>query len=64
MTIPKAIKTLTDALKNDPAYRQTWVANIAMSFYDEQNSRKGVLPHEWNDVANKAAERFLDLLCS
>lgn len=46
MKTEDAINQLTKALKNE-AYRETWEANIAMSFYK---------------IATKAANRFIDLL--
>jgi hypothetical protein len=64
MKLSEAIDVVIENLERDEQYRQTWIANIAMSFYDEQLARRGVLPHEWDDVAEKAAERFLKLLCA
>lgn len=66
-----AIKTLVKNLKEDPAYRVSWKANIAMAFKDESSRRKGVLAltptftfdDAVNEIANRAADNFLDLLC-
>lgn len=55
-----AIDHLCNAIKTDAGYRQTWKANIAMAFQDEYRREylhKGV----W-EIANKAADNFLDLL--
>jgi len=63
--IQNAIKVLTKALKADPGYRIGWQANIAMAFYDEYQRQLGKkLPSDiLLDVANKAANNFLDNLC-
>jgi abortive infection bacteriophage resistance protein len=59
------IKDLIKELKNDPGYRIGWVANIAMTCYDEimrlpVNSRSNKNIHT---ACNKGAEQFLNLLC-
>lgn len=72
--LKEAIETLTKALKEDGDYRRSWSANIAMSYKDEtsrwlHNNRptfKEEVEEEVNihEIANNAAENFLDLLCS
>ena len=53
----------------DPEYRQSWVANIAMSFLDNwswyaKKKKKTVMSfHDRHKIANNAAEYFLGLLC-
>jgi hypothetical protein len=62
------IHALVKALTADPAYRETWKANLAMAYQDEYlrlmpetvQVRKEIL----HTVANQAAEKFLNLLCS
>lgn len=64
-----AIVVLKKALKEDKEYRETWIANIAMSFVDNKawyrkRSGKKVLSNEdFHKVANLSAEHFLNLLC-
>ncbi len=71
MKTEEAIKVLTDALKNDPSYRESWKANIAMAYIDNErwyrdkvkkapNALNGEDKHK---IANEAAEYFLRLLC-
>jgi hypothetical protein len=64
------ISRLVTALLNDTDYRETWKANIAMAFYDEY-IRNWQLPNfditntkQIAEVANQAAENFLNLLCA
>lgn len=72
--IPLAIDILTEALK-DPMYKQAWVANIAMAFMDEMDESISLnyealklglitLPtrEQFHGIANRAAERFIQLL--
>lgn len=66
--LSKAVDTLAKNLKNDPRYRYTWQANIAMSFKDEYYrivTRDGEAPTPENihKIANDAADKFLTLLC-
>lgn len=65
--VRKAVATLTQALKDDPEYRLSWVANIAMQFKDravlDSAGRLILCRAELHDLANKAAEGFIDLLC-
>jgi hypothetical protein len=58
-----AIRTLVNALKADPKYRDTWAANIAMSFYDAYALNTGN-PPDIHEIANSGANRFLGLLCA
>lgn len=58
---PSVIGALRHILTVDKEYRDTWVANIAMSFYDAcVNS--GVKPDNLHELCNKAADNFLDTL--
>ena len=64
--IQEAIDTLTEALENDPGYRQGWQANIAMAFFDEcsrDGCRKDIYSN-LHEISNKAASNFLTLLCN
>jgi len=61
-----AMKIVTQEIKEDAGYRQTWKANIAMAFQDEferqvetDTNKKGLL----HVIANQAADNFLDTLC-
>lgn len=67
MNIQEAMKIVTREIANDPGYKIGWQANIAMTFVDEMaaNSEDKDPAHlEFiHLVANKAATRFLDLLC-
>jgi hypothetical protein len=69
MKTPDAIKHLQKELKKDKGYRETWVANIAMPFYDEFNRWKKKNPgkhpnsQDIHKIGNKAAEDFLKILC-
>lgn len=54
MQLEKAIEILIECLNANPDYRHSWQANIAVCAQDEGVS---------HEVSNKAAKRFLDLLC-
>ena len=62
------IRALVKALMEDPDYRETWKANIAMAYQDEYlklmpttvQVRKELL----HIVANQAADNFLNTLCA
>jgi len=66
----EVIKKLATALKNDEGYRQSWVANIAMSYIDNEHWYR--VKHNKVDkylnsvdkqiIANDAAEYFLKQL--
>lgn len=66
-----AIKTVQTALQNDESYRQGWVANIAMAFFDcykthtEDFHVREIYPDDSDilTISNKAAENFINLLC-
>lgn len=60
--IQKAVELLAKVLREDPEYRRTWHANISMQFKDEC-SRQGINGSP-AQIADKAADNFLDLLCS
>lgn len=68
MTVPEAMKVVTEAIKTDPSYRVTWEANIAMAFKDEWVRKvgdHGSHKADYGDihlVANNAANNFLDIL--
>lgn len=62
MTTKDAVTHLCHALKTDEGYWITWRANIALAFIDEYNrSSAEVTMHA---MAEKAADNFLNLLCS
>jgi hypothetical protein len=69
--LSKAMKIVTAAIKNDPSYRITWQANIAMAFKDEYSTITAehgidvddVETNMIHDIANKAADKFLKILC-
>ncbi|MHA2062854.1 MAG: hypothetical protein ACXABY_00510 [Candidatus Thorarchaeota archaeon] len=64
MKVSKAVKRLRRALRENPEFRESWKANLAMAFYDAcppQSSFKG---SKKLDVTNDGAERFLRLLLS
>lgn len=68
MTTQEAVRHLVKELKNDQGYRETWLANIAMSFKDEwyRATERGEDPNDHaviHEAANKAADNFLNLLC-
>lgn len=69
VTTKEAVDHLVNQLKSDPGYRISWQANIAMSFKDEwyRSTQRGEDPNDHvviHEVANKAADDFLNLLCS
>jgi hypothetical protein len=60
-----AMKLLGKCLKEDDGYRQSWVANIAMSIYDEFIDQDGKMIADKDNLhtlCNDGAERFIDLL--
>jgi hypothetical protein len=60
------IRDLVPALLNDPAYREAWKANIAMSFYDAyvaDASPNEDAKQQLHAIANRAADNFLNVLC-
>jgi predicted membrane protein len=64
MTIKEAIDVLTNELKTDAGYRQSWVANIAMAFYDACVWDDLDIEHfRLHKLSNDAAEHFISMLC-
>ena len=67
--IEDAISKITTELKNDKGYRESWKANIAMSYKDCENwykrktGKKQLNNDDKHIIANESAERFLKLLC-
>src|ERR1035437_2751362 len=71
--IARAVHVLTTALQEDPDYRRSWQANIAMAFFDEVR-RDLIFTNEGSDmskvtldrlhgISNRAAEHFLAQIC-
>jgi hypothetical protein len=63
LEVADAVKVLANALKSDESFRQTWKANIAVSFEDEYHHAKENRMISFHVLANKGADRFIDLLC-
>lgn len=69
MSIKKAIATLTDELKKDEGYRQSWQSNLAVSYldneywYKQKTGKKYLNRDDKHIIANNAADHFLKLLC-
>lgn len=65
--LKEAVDVLVEALKTDEGYRIGWQANIAMAFKDEyyrENFQQSEQQFEYvNELANIAADNFLNLLC-
>jgi hypothetical protein len=62
--VGKAVRVLSDALRNDPGFRQTWHANIAMPIYDhlqDIESIRGIAGQAWGTPANASKEMDSDL---
>lgn len=59
MTTEQAFTVLATALRDQSSYREVWVANIALAFYDEvrKNPKKTLA-----EQSTAAAESFVDLL--
>lgn len=68
-TLSAAVETLIQSLIKDEDYRRSWKANIAMAFKDEfhrEVTRKKswqINSTELHNVANTAADNFLNNLC-
>lgn len=67
-TVKDAMDVVTKEIRNDSGYRISWQANIAMAFKDEwqRSANNGGLPctpEQIHEIANKAADNFLNLLC-
>ena len=58
-----AVKILTEEIKNDMDLRRGWHANISMAFQDEFNRRRVSQESLVKEVADKAADNFLNQLC-
>lgn len=58
--LSNALNILITKLKNDPDYRMSWQANIAMAYQDATRWDETGNIHT---VANKAADYFLNILC-
>lgn len=67
MTTKEAVEKLTTELKNDPGFRETYKANIAVAFQDEYDyfykKYNGVTRADIHQISNQAAERFLNNWC-
>lgn len=61
MKISEALDVLREAME-DEDYRLGWVANIAMSVYDEIISSKAKNHKQLHEACNKGADNFLQLL--
>jgi hypothetical protein len=59
--VPDAIAIIVKHLQDDKSYYIAWQANIAMAFQDEMH-RKGYRLPDLYEIANKAADNFLELL--
>jgi Tfp pilus assembly protein PilF len=57
VTVSEARQAMTDALKSDPDYRQSWVANIACALMDEVDSLK-----KDSALRNRIAERIVRMI--
>lgn len=70
MKTTEAVKVLSNAFKKNPDYRNAWKANIAMAFvdnhrwYKDKTGKKTVSNQDVREIANDAAEYFLQLLVS
>jgi len=67
--LKEAVATVCEAIRTDEGYKISWVANIAMTFKDEYWKAVqdfGALEQpdqiKIHNIANKAANNFLDLL--
>lgn len=69
MGIEEALLKITTELTNDAEYRESWKANIAMSYkdcehwYKQKTGKKQFNNEDRHIIANEAAEYFLKLLC-
>jgi hypothetical protein len=69
MELKEAISKITNELKNDKDYRESWKVNIAMSYkdcehwYKQKTGKKQLNIKDKHMIANDAAEHFLKLLC-
>lgn len=60
----EAVDLLSLSLREDPSYRIGWQANIAMAIYDVfvDKLEEKVDRDQIHELANKAADNFLNLL--
>ena len=70
MEFQKALKVVTDGIKNDPDLYITYQIDIARAFTDEFHRIAGepgemvfVNSDELHEIADQAAKNFLNLLC-
>jgi len=62
------INKLTHILEFDNNYKQSWIANIAMSYidcelqYKKRTGKKYLNKNDKHSITNEAAENFLNLL--
>jgi hypothetical protein len=66
MEIQEAVAVLINELNNDPSYRESWKANIAMAFKDVASAKSTGNVNDFETdhlIANAGAEYFLKLLC-
>jgi hypothetical protein len=63
----KAVQTVTNEIKNDNELKEGYKANIAMAFKDEYARRRkeksNINYSDIHEIANKAAENFINLWC-
>jgi len=70
MSIKRARSKIRKAFENDPQFKETYVANVAMLIYDDQvagaESRSTEPPTNLSTVegCNSMAERIIDLIFS
>lgn len=65
MKIKEAVNVLTKELEANESYRISWQANIAVYFQDvySENKKKYKNKEDIHQIANEAADRFLNVLC-
>jgi len=67
MNIETAVKTITEAIKKDESFKESYKANIAMAFKDEyarkRKEKSNINYSDIHEIANNAADNFLELWC-
>lgn len=69
MKTKDAFLKITNELKNNKGYYESWKSNIAMAYidserwYKEKHKKKTLNAPDKHIIANEAAEYFLKLLC-
>jgi len=69
MKLQKAVKTVTDNLKTDKAWWESYQCNIAMQFYDEycrhveKTGKRYVNHKDLMKISNTSADNFLRSWC-